>query len=92
MVLRRRSSPHPLHDVTRAYAPERRNDETAGISDTDGSMAVEFWATKIAVGIRTNRTCTGQVAISTTAKNGTLQLTDASGLFGPGAHGWEWSH
>jgi len=39
-----------------------------------------------------NRTYTGQVAISTAAKSGTLQLTDASGLFGPGAHGWEWSY
>jgi hypothetical protein len=39
-----------------------------------------------------DRTYTGQVAISTAAKSGTLQLTDGSGLFGPGAHGWEWSY
>ncbi|MCR6484159.1 hypothetical protein M8542_15160 [Amycolatopsis sp. OK19-0408] len=39
-----------------------------------------------------NRTYTGQVALSTTAKSGTVQLTDGSGLFGPGAHGWEWSY
>ncbi|MFB9688124.1 hypothetical protein [Amycolatopsis plumensis] len=141
--------------------------ERAGISNTDGSTAVEFWVTKISVdpkcspyasrqagkhtvlldvtvktyidrdaasGISAfsvlpglinpfafsttgadgvtnqaetdmcadpkqlpsayapNRTYTGQVAISTAAKSGTLQLTDGSGLFGPGAHGWEWSY
>ncbi|MFJ1760254.1 hypothetical protein ACIOD2_08050 [Amycolatopsis sp. NPDC088138] len=39
-----------------------------------------------------NRTYTGQIAIGTTAKSGTVQLTDGSGMFGPGAHGWEWSY
>jgi len=39
-----------------------------------------------------DRTYTGQIALSTSAKNGTLQLTDSSGLFGPGAHGWEWPY
>ncbi|NBH04146.1 hypothetical protein [Amycolatopsis sp. SID8362] len=39
-----------------------------------------------------NRTYTGQISLSTSAKSGTLQLTDGSGLFGPGAHGWEWSY
>jgi hypothetical protein len=39
-----------------------------------------------------NRTYTGQITISTAAKSGTVQLTDGSGMFGPGAHGWEWSY
>ncbi|MEU8636805.1 hypothetical protein AB0C38_31930 [Amycolatopsis sp. NPDC048633] len=39
-----------------------------------------------------NRTYTGQIAIATTSKSGTLQMTDNSGMFGPGAHGWEWSY